>query len=180
MSVPLENNAEEEGGFNEIAFTDVVFNLFAILLIFLLIVPFSLQRQDAEAPTLNREEMPLSKVRDCYINALRPASQFLFLDQNGLSILDYDALAMAYAQSDRSSARVGGLSADVTAFEKGRDMDSFSMSASMDFFADGREFIEPANPQAWAAASRGLVSFIWMWRLRKIGSLLQHGSCVSK
>lgn len=129
-SSPLPSD-DTGSDFDDIAFTDVVLNLFAILLIFLLIIPLSLRKEDADAPTLNREEMPFFVIRDCYIRVLRPASKFFLIDRTGLTELNYDAMGVAYAQEGGGTVQTPALSADVSVMENGRDANNFKITSSV-------------------------------------------------
>jgi len=116
-------------GDGTIAFADVTFNLFSVLLILLLIVPIGVMSSAAEAPTLNRQETPFLSVRDCYVETLRPTSQFLLFTRHGLEVIDYDGIALTYLAGDGPQRfNFEEWRANVSTFPDAEDANVFRMS----------------------------------------------------
>ena len=76
-------------------------NLFAVLIIFLLIIPFGETDVDAEAPTENREETAFVDTRACYVESLRPSSIFVVFNNATFQIIDFDELALAFLEQEK-------------------------------------------------------------------------------
>jgi len=122
--------AEEDQ--DDIAFADVIFSLFSVLLILLLIVPVGVISRMSEAPTRNRMEPEFVTIRDCYMETLRPTSQFLLFSAAGLEIIDYDTVGRVFAEGDvEMSFNVDQWRASVRPAPNGADANVFTMTLQL-------------------------------------------------
>ena len=167
-----EPGLEEQGG---IVFSDMVFNVFAIVLIFLLLFPLAMTVSEAEAPTRNREEPAFATLRDCYVEALRPVSLFVTYGERGLEIVDYDAAARIWLARPR--AVLGLPDGDIKiAVTDGADANTFVLDYTPRRFARAPRDAAGVDARADAAMAflqrevydRGYVSYFEI-RPRMIG-----------
>lgn len=123
-----QTDSGDDGHDNDIAFTDVIFNLFSVLLIMLLIVPIAVVSKFGEAPTRNRENPNLVTIRDCYVETLRPTSQFILFSPQRLEIIDYDQIGQSFATSGEARFNVESWRATINPPLQGADANVFTMT----------------------------------------------------
>jgi len=133
-----------------IAFTDVVTNIFAIVLLMLAILSLSQYGGDGPASARNRPEPEFRTIRDCYMTALRPVSQFVQVSEGGLTVLDYDHLAMGLAQGGGAVVTTDWGRLTITSTADGGDANSYRSDLLL--FAPDTDAAAPLPVQAWTEA----------------------------
>ncbi|KNG94634.1 hypothetical protein [Pseudaestuariivita atlantica] len=116
-----------------IPFTDVVLNLFAVLMLVLLLFPANVVVTDAPAPTQNPPGQPLVSLRECTLSALRPVSRFVHVSEKGMRIVPYDAFGADYAASLRANliSENGAFEMGVERMIERRDFNAMSLSVDI-------------------------------------------------
>lgn len=112
---------------DDIAFTDVILNTFAILLLLLITATLSFQAKKGEAPTRNSEELTLLPIRDCYNEAVRKASKFILVTYSGIQEISYDEIALIISNSGKDVAVLDNTVTAIQIQDQSADANDYSL-----------------------------------------------------